>query len=80
MISKLWLSSFSLLTTPTHVSPIEPLASGYVTSIQSPDIFRLNGQLVRIDPKATFHIEIWRSFAPFLAASLAEAARGAPEW
>jgi sarcosine oxidase subunit gamma len=30
--------------------------------------------------EATFHIEIWRSFAPFLAASLAEAARGAPEW
>jgi sarcosine oxidase, subunit gamma len=28
--------------------------------------------------EATFHIEIWRSFAPFLAASLAEAARGAP--
>ena len=27
-----------------------------------------------------FHIEIWRSFAPFLTASLAEAARGAPEW
>jgi sarcosine oxidase subunit gamma len=27
-----------------------------------------------------FHIEIWRSFAPFLAASLAEAARGAPQW
>jgi sarcosine oxidase subunit gamma len=30
--------------------------------------------------EATFHIEIWRSFAPFLAASLAEAARGAPQW
>src|SRR5277367_4553092 len=30
--------------------------------------------------EATFHIEIWRSFAPFLAGSLAEAARGAPEW
>jgi sarcosine oxidase subunit gamma len=30
--------------------------------------------------ETTFHIEIWRSFAPFLAASLAEAARGAPEW
>jgi sarcosine oxidase, subunit gamma len=30
--------------------------------------------------EATFHIEIWRSFAPFLAASLAEAARGAPNW
>jgi sarcosine oxidase, subunit gamma len=30
--------------------------------------------------EATFHIEIWRSFAPFLAAALAEAARGAPRW
>ncbi len=30
--------------------------------------------------EATFHIEIWRSFASYLAASLAEAARGAPEW
>jgi sarcosine oxidase, subunit gamma len=30
--------------------------------------------------ETTFHIEIWRSFAPFLAASLAEAARGAPDW
>jgi len=30
--------------------------------------------------EATFHVEIWRSFAPFLAASLAEAARGAPAW
>jgi sarcosine oxidase, subunit gamma len=30
--------------------------------------------------ETTFHIEIWRSFAPFLAGSLAEAARGAPEW
>jgi sarcosine oxidase subunit gamma len=29
---------------------------------------------------AAFHIEIWRSFAPYLAASLAEAARGAPQW
>src|ERR1700727_1814641 len=28
----------------------------------------------------TFHIEIWRSFAPYLAASLAEAACGAPQW
>ena len=27
-----------------------------------------------------FHIEVWRSFAPFLVASLVEAARGAPEW
>jgi sarcosine oxidase subunit gamma len=30
--------------------------------------------------EAVLHIEIWRSFAPYLAASLAEAARGAPEW
>ena len=30
--------------------------------------------------EAAFHIEIWRSFAPYLAASLAEAARGAPPW
>jgi sarcosine oxidase, subunit gamma len=27
-----------------------------------------------------FHIEIWRSFAPHLAGSLVEAARGAPHW
>jgi sarcosine oxidase subunit gamma len=30
--------------------------------------------------EATFHIEIWRSFAPYLTDSLAEAARGAAEW
>jgi sarcosine oxidase subunit gamma len=30
--------------------------------------------------EATFHIEIWRSFAPYLAASLIAAARGAPQW
>ena len=30
--------------------------------------------------ETTFHVELWRSFAPWLAASLAEAARGAPEW
>jgi sarcosine oxidase, subunit gamma len=30
--------------------------------------------------ETTFHIEIWRSFAPYLAASLAEAACGAPQW
>jgi sarcosine oxidase subunit gamma len=30
--------------------------------------------------ETTFHVEVWRSFAPFLAGSLAEAARGAPEW
>lgn len=30
--------------------------------------------------EAAFHIEVWRSFAPYLAAALAEAARGAPEW
>jgi sarcosine oxidase, subunit gamma len=29
--------------------------------------------------ETTFHIEVWRSFAPYLVASLAEAARGAPE-
>ena len=27
-----------------------------------------------------FQVEVWRSFAPYLAVSLAEAARGAPEW
>ena len=27
-----------------------------------------------------FHVEVWRSFAPYLAASLVEAARGTPEW
>jgi sarcosine oxidase subunit gamma len=27
---------------------------------------------------AAFHLEVWRSFAPWLAASLIEAARGAP--
>lgn len=30
--------------------------------------------------EATFHVEVWRSFAPYLVASLAEAARGAPDW
>ena len=30
--------------------------------------------------ETNFHIEIWRSFASYLAGSLAEAARGAPEW
>ena len=30
--------------------------------------------------EATFHVEVWRSFAPFLVASLAEGARGAPDW
>jgi len=30
--------------------------------------------------ETTFHVEVWRSFAPYLAASLAEAARGAPDW
>jgi sarcosine oxidase, subunit gamma len=29
---------------------------------------------------ATFHVEVWRSFAPHMAALLAEAARGAPQW
>jgi sarcosine oxidase, subunit gamma len=28
----------------------------------------------------TFHVEVARSFAPYLAASLAEATRGAPQW
>jgi sarcosine oxidase subunit gamma len=27
----------------------------------------------------TFHVEVWRSFAPYLVGSLIEAARGAPE-
>jgi sarcosine oxidase subunit gamma len=27
-----------------------------------------------------FHLEVWRSFTRYLAASLAEAARGAPQW
>jgi len=30
--------------------------------------------------ETTFHVEVWRSFAPYLVGSLAEAARGAPEW
>jgi sarcosine oxidase, subunit gamma len=30
--------------------------------------------------ETNFHIEVWRSFAPYLAGSLAEAARGAPQW
>ncbi len=30
--------------------------------------------------EATFHIEVWRSFAPWLVESLAEAGRGAPQW
>jgi sarcosine oxidase subunit gamma len=30
--------------------------------------------------EATFHVEVWRSFAPHVAALLAEAARGAPKW
>ncbi len=30
--------------------------------------------------ETNFHIEIWRSLAPYLAAALAEAARGAPQW
>jgi sarcosine oxidase, subunit gamma len=30
--------------------------------------------------ETTFHVEVWRSFAPWLVASLAEAARGAPQW
>jgi sarcosine oxidase, subunit gamma len=30
--------------------------------------------------ETTFHVEVWRSFAPYLVGSLAEAARGAPDW
>jgi sarcosine oxidase subunit gamma len=30
--------------------------------------------------ETAFHVEIWRSFAPYLAALLTEAARGAPDW
>jgi sarcosine oxidase, subunit gamma len=30
--------------------------------------------------EAAFHVETWRSFAPYLTASLGEAARGAPQW
>ena len=30
--------------------------------------------------EATFQLEVWRSFAPHLVGSLAEAARGAPLW
>jgi sarcosine oxidase, subunit gamma len=30
--------------------------------------------------QTTFHVEVWRSFAPHVAAFLAEAARGAAEW
>jgi len=30
--------------------------------------------------ETSFHIEVWRSFASYLAGSLAEAARGAPQW
>jgi sarcosine oxidase subunit gamma len=30
--------------------------------------------------ETAFHVEVWRSFAPHLAGSLAEAARGAPDW
>jgi sarcosine oxidase subunit gamma len=30
--------------------------------------------------EASFHVEVWRSFAPHLAGSLVEAARGAPGW
>jgi sarcosine oxidase, subunit gamma len=30
--------------------------------------------------ETTFHLEVWRSFALYLVGSLAEAARGAPEW
>ena len=30
--------------------------------------------------ESAFHVEVWRSFAPHVAASLVEAARGAAEW
>jgi sarcosine oxidase subunit gamma len=30
--------------------------------------------------QTTFHVEVWRSFGPYLALSLIEAARGAPTW
>jgi sarcosine oxidase, subunit gamma len=30
--------------------------------------------------ETTFHVDVWRSFAPHLVGSLAEAARGAPLW
>jgi sarcosine oxidase, subunit gamma len=30
--------------------------------------------------ETTFHLEVWRSFAPYLLGSLVEAARGAPDW
>jgi len=30
--------------------------------------------------ESAFHVEVWRSFAPHVAASLIEAARGAAEW
>jgi sarcosine oxidase subunit gamma len=30
--------------------------------------------------ETTFHVEVWRSFALYVVGSLAEAARGAPEW
>ncbi len=30
--------------------------------------------------ETTFHVEVWRSFAPYLAGSVAEAARGAAPW
>jgi sarcosine oxidase subunit gamma len=30
--------------------------------------------------ETTFHVEVWRSFAPHLAGLLTEAARGAPDW
>lgn len=29
---------------------------------------------------ATYHVEVWRSFSPYLVAALIEAARGAPLW
>ena len=36
--------------------------------------------MLRRRAETNFHIEVWRSFASYLAGSLAEAARGAPDW
>ena len=36
--------------------------------------------VLRRRARATFHVEVWRSFAPHLVAALTEAARGAAEW
>ena len=36
--------------------------------------------VLRRRAQTSFHVEVWRSFAPHVVASLAEAARGAAEW